>query len=92
MKAFETVSEGIVFARDYMGRFWTPDECYVFHSTWRYETTAVSLNLFIIVEEQETWRVYNWLQYFSPNTLEAELKSSGFEIDDISSKLDATDT
>lgn len=92
IKAFERVSEGIVFACNYMDRFWTADECYVFHSTWKYEPAAVSLNLFTIVEEQETWRVYNWLQHFSQSTLEAELKSSGFEIDDINSKLDATDT
>lgn len=92
MKAFETVSEGIVFARNYMDGFWTADECYVFHSTWKYETAAVSLDLFTIVEEQKTWRVYNWLQHFSQSTLEAELKSSGFEIDDISNRLDASDT
>ncbi|WP_420346192.1 class I SAM-dependent methyltransferase [Pelagibius sp.] len=92
MKAFETVSEGIVFARNYMDGFWTADECYVFHSTWKYETAAVSLDLFTIVEEQKTWRVYNWLQHFSQSTLEAELKSRGFEIDDISNRFDASDT
>lgn len=92
MKAFESVSEGIVFARNDMDGFWTADECYVFHSTWKYETAAVSLDLFTIVEEQKTWRVYNWLQHFSPSALEAELKSNGFEIDDISNAFDASDT
>lgn len=92
MKAFESVSEGIVFARNYMDGFWTADECYVFHSTWKYGTAAVSLDLFTIVEEQKTWRVYNWLQHFSQSTLKAELKSSGFEIDDIHNGFDARET
>lgn len=92
MNAFENVSEDIVFARNYMDGFWTGDECYVFHGTWKYETAAVSLDLFTIVEEQETWRVYNWLQHYSRSALEAELKSNGFEIDDISNGFDASDT
>ncbi len=92
VKAFADVSEGVVFARNYMDGFWTADECYVFHSTWKYETAAVSLDLFTIIEEQQTWRVYNWLQHYSQSTLEAELRSSGFEIEDISDGLDASDT
>ena len=91
-KAFENVSEGMVFARNYMDGFWTADECYVFHRTWKYETAAVSLDLFTIVEEQKTWNVYNWLQHYSQITLKAELKSCGFEIDDINNRFDMSDT
>ena len=92
MRGFENVSEGIVFARNHMDGFWTADECYVFHSTWKYETAAVSLDLFTIIEEQRTWDVYNWLQHYSEIKLKTELSSCGFEIDEINDGLGASGT
>ncbi len=91
VKAFDTVSEGTVFARNYMDGFWTADECFVFHNTWKYETAAASLDLFTIIEAQKTWRVYNWLQHYSQSTLDTELKSSGFEVDEISNGFETSD-
>ena len=60
--------------------------------TWVYETDAVSLDLFTVVEEQKSWRVYNWLQHFSPASIEVELNAHGFEIDGITNGLDVNDT
>jgi len=36
-----------------------------------------------VVEPPETWQIYNWLQYFTPESIDAELKNAGFEIDQI---------
>lgn len=82
-KTFEGISEGTVLSRNPMNGFWTANDCYVFQSTWTYEPDAVSLDLFTIVEEGKIWRVYNWLQYFSPESITAELQSHGFEVESI---------
>ena len=92
MRDFENISEQIVFARNHMDGFWTTDECYIFHRTWKYENAAVSLDLFTIIEEQRTWHIYNWLQYYSEIKLKTELNSCGFEIDEINDGLGASGT
>jgi hypothetical protein len=45
-----------------------------------YPEECLSLDRYVIVEPGETWQIYNWMQYFTPESAEAELKSAGFEI------------
>jgi len=35
----------------------------------------------MIIEPTETWQIFNWFQYFTPESLEAELSSAGFSVD-----------
>jgi flavin reductase (DIM6/NTAB) family NADH-FMN oxidoreductase RutF len=41
---------------------------------------SVGLDKYTIVELDRTRTVYNWLQYFSPEDIEREFKSSGFSV------------
>jgi len=88
-KAFEGISEGTVLSRNHANGFWSANDCFVFQSTWTYPIDAVSLDLFTIVEEGKTWRVYNWLQYFSLESVEAELQAHGFRVENLSERFDA---
>lgn len=90
-KSFQDISEATVVEHSPMNGFWTANECYVFQSIWTYPNEAVSLDLFTIVEEQRIWRVYNWLQHFSPEGIAAELQAHGFEVESIGSGFGASD-
>jgi hypothetical protein len=40
----------------------------------------VVLDKFTIIESKRIRTIYNWLQYFSPETLEKEFAQSGFAV------------
>ncbi len=61
-----------------MNGFWSARDYFAFQLTFRYDNEAVSLDHFIVIEEDRTWDVYNWLQYFSPDSIRGELKQAGF--------------
>ena len=90
-KSFEEISERIVLNRNPINGFWSANDCYVFQSKWIYAADAVSLDLFTIVEERKTWRIYNWLQHFLPKSIHAELQANGFEVENISSGFGSKD-
>lgn len=85
------ILEGVALARNPMNGFWTANDCFVFQSTWIYEPDAVSLDLFTVVEEKKTWRIYNWMQHFSPESIKAELQAHGFELDHLGSAFGKND-
>ena len=80
IEAFAGVEEASVFARNYMDGFWSASDYYAFHNTFRYETEAVSLDHFTIIEAERVWQVYNWLQHFSTVSIRRELAENAFEV------------
>ncbi len=38
------------------------------------------LDKYTIIESARMWTVYNWLQYFSPKSLQKEFEEAGFEV------------
>lgn len=89
VEAFHTFTEHCTFAPEYMDRFWSANRYYTFHNAYRYEDDKVSLDHYTIIEEQRTWHVYNWLQYFTPESIHAELTANGFEHIEITDGFDA---
>lgn len=90
-KAFKKRTEDFVLERNYMNGFWSANDYVSLHKSWNYESERVSLDLFTIAEKYKIWHVYNWLQYYTFDSLGTELKSNGFEIIDISNGLDTSD-
>lgn len=79
MAAFEAREEVSSYERNQLDHFWCEEEYYCFVNTFKYDAEAVVLDKYSIFTEsgrQET--VYNWLQYFSPDSLASELAESGF--------------
>lgn len=76
--AFDHVTEGVSFGRNLMNGFWSARDYFAFQHTFRYERAAVSLDRFTIIEEDRTWDVFNWLQYFSPDDISREIEAAGF--------------
>ncbi|MGD1935265.1 MAG: class I SAM-dependent methyltransferase [Candidatus Phaeomarinobacter sp.] len=78
MSAFEGVTESVSFGRHFMDGFWSAHDYFAFKHTHRYDAEAVSLDRYTIIEEDNTWEVFNWLQFYSRDTIAAELKQAGF--------------
>lgn len=86
--SFDDYIQRSVFARNYMHGFWSPNDYFAFHHSHRYEKELVSLDRFTIIEEHSTWEIYNWMQYFTPDSIAAELFANGFEVVDVTTSFD----
>ncbi len=76
--AFAEREESLVFQENMLDGFWAPGKYYGFLSTLKYEEARVVLDKYTIAEPGRTRRFYNWLQYFSPDSLKQEFERAGF--------------
>ena len=58
--------------------FWSAEKYHGFLNTFKYDDAKVILDKYTIVEPKRTRTVYNWLQYFSPESLRREFEKAGF--------------
>jgi len=78
LDAFEHREEAVSFEGNLLNGFWSPEKYYGFLTTFKYDDVSVVLDKFTIVEAERTRTVYNWLQYFSPESLQSEFEKAGF--------------
>ncbi|WP_320175609.1 class I SAM-dependent methyltransferase [Maridesulfovibrio sp.] len=76
--AFNKLSEKRVFEPNLMDGFWAEEHYYGFLNTFKYEQKKVMLDKYVIIQQSKVRMIYNWLQYFSPADLEAEIAACGF--------------
>ncbi len=81
LMAFNQREEKAIYKANLLDGFWSPNKYYGFLNTFKYDNEKVVLDKYTIVEEKRTRTFYNWLQYFSPESLENEFTESGFVID-----------
>jgi SAM-dependent methyltransferase len=79
--SFKQKQEATVIEERLMDGFWAPGPYVGIQRTFVYPEQHLSLDRYAIVEPSETWQIYNWFQYFSPEAIEAELQTTGFAID-----------
>lgn len=87
LNAFEQREEAATYEPGLLNGFWSSDTYYGFLNTFRYENEKVVLDKYTIVEAGRTRTVYNWLQYFSPETLKAEFQACGFTTEEVYSDV-----
>jgi len=75
------------YERNQLHGFWSPEEYYGFLNTFKYDEAKVVLDKYTIVEAEKTSVVYNWLQYFSPLSLQKEFEEAGFAVESIYSDV-----
>lgn len=78
LHAFGRREETRSYEPDLLDGFWSAGKYYGFLNTFKYEDEKVVLDKFTIVEAERTRTVYNWLQYFSPESLRGEFGDAGF--------------
>lgn len=81
LAAFEARREQSVRQPNLMGGFWSADHYDGLHETFKYDAERVILDRYTIDEAARTRTIHNWLQHFSPDSLERELNECGLEID-----------
>jgi len=82
LNAFKQREEAAIYEYNLLSGFWSPDNYYGFLNTFKYEKEKVVLDKYTIVEASQTKTIYNWLQYFSLESLKNEFRENGFRIDE----------
>jgi 2-polyprenyl-3-methyl-5-hydroxy-6-metoxy-1,4-benzoquinol methylase len=80
LNAFEQREETATYGPNLLDGFWSSKKYYGFLNTFRYEEEKVILDKYTIVEADRTRIVYNWLQHFSPKSLQEEFKEAGIAV------------
>ncbi len=90
LKAFEQRQETAIYEVNQLDGFWSADKYYGFVNTFKYDQEKVVLDKYTIIEATRTRTVYNWFQYFSPESLEREFTECGFSIAECFSDVTGT--
>ena len=80
LQAFAERQESTLCEKNQLQGFWSASPYYGFVASFKYEDENVSLDKYTIVEEARQRTVYNWLQYFSPSSLDRELRTAGLKV------------
>jgi len=80
LAAFDRWKASNVFERRLMNGFWSEDDYFGFRVSFKYARERITLDKYTIVEPGETWQVYNWLQYYSVESLREELEAAGLKV------------
>lgn len=87
LEAFDNREETAIYEVNLMNHFWSPGKYHGFLHTFKYDKEKVILDKYTIIEATQTRVFYNWLQHFSREMIEDELRTHGFSIDDLFSDV-----
>ncbi|GAX61311.1 SAM-dependent methyltransferase [Candidatus Scalindua japonica] len=90
MNAFDQREETEKYEHCRLDGFWSPENYYCFQNILKYDEEKVVLDKYTIIEEKRTRIVYNWLQYYSKDSLKKEFEESGFTVEGFYSDLIGT--
>ena len=78
LNAYNLQKEANSYEANLHNGFWSADKYYGFSNTFKYDDAKVVLDKYTIVEAERVRTVYNWLQYFSSESLRSEFEEAGF--------------
>ena len=81
LNAFNKREEASTYGLNVQDHFWSSDDYYGFLNSFKYEEEKVILDKYTIIEKSRTRVVYNWLQYFSRESLQKEFEENGFGVE-----------
>jgi len=79
LNTFNNRDEVATYELNQLDGFWSPETYYGFLNIFKYDEEKVTLDKYSIIEKARIRVVYNWLQYFSQDSLRKEFEESGFE-------------
>lgn len=80
LNAFEERQESKSYELNQLDGLWSSGKYYGFLNTFKYIEEKVALDKYTIVEADRTRTIYNWLQYFNPESLQTEFEAAGFMV------------
>ena len=87
LTAFDQRAESSRYEMNLLNGFWSPEPYYGFLNTFKYEEEKVTLDKYTVVGRTKTRSVYNWLQYFSVESLTKEFREAGLAIAEVYSDV-----
>jgi len=87
LSSFNQKEESATYEFNQLNSFWSPGDYYCFVNTFKYEGEKVILDKYTIIEESRKRIVFNWLQYFSKESLKKEFEENGFKVVEIYSDV-----
>ena len=87
LNSYAKKEESATYEKNQLYGFWSPDDYYGFVNTFKYEKEKVILDKYTIIEESRKRVVYNWLQYFSKESLIKEFEANGFKVEEVYSDI-----
>ena len=87
LNTFNTKVEIAIYERNQLDNFWSPENYYGFLNTFKYDKEKITLDKYTIIEEARTRIIYNWLQYFSQDSLRGEFEENGFKVEEFYSDV-----
>ncbi len=80
---FAQRKEAATYGRNPMGDFWSPDDHFGFQTIFLYEEQNLALDRYLIVTPTRRFEIFNWLQYFDPEAISAEVTRAGLAVEEI---------
>lgn len=87
LNIFDNREASATYERNQLNNFWAPGDYYGFLNIFKYDNEKVTLDKYTIIEESRTRVVYNWLQYFSQESLREEFEENGFKAEEFYSDV-----
>jgi SAM-dependent methyltransferase len=87
LNGFNQKEESATYELNQLNGFWSPEDYYCFVNTFKYEKEKVILDKYTIIDESGKRVVYNWLQYFSEDSLRKEFEENGFMVEPLYSDV-----
>jgi len=87
LNSFNQREESATYEWNQLNGFWSQEDYYCFVNTFKYETEKVILDKYTIIEEMRKRVVYNWLQYYSKESLQNEFEDNGFKVEELYSNV-----
>jgi SAM-dependent methyltransferase len=83
LSAFKQREEESSYGKNFMNGFWSAQPYFGFLNVFKYNIEKVVLDKFTIIEKNRVRQIYNWLQYFSPDSLRMEFEEAGFNVSEV---------
>ena len=80
VKSYNQREEIAAYEFNHLNNFWSPEDYYCFVNTFKYCDEKIILDKYTIIEKAQTRVIYNWLQYYSVETLRREFEDNGLEV------------
>lgn len=80
LAAYAEREEQAIYELNQLHGFWSAKDYYGFVNTFKYDNEKVVLDKYSLFEADRTRTIYNWLQYYSLESLTTEFADNGFNI------------
>ncbi len=81
LNAFHRKAESADYELNSENNFWSAEKCYCFLNSFKYDDVKVTLDKYTLIEKNRTRRIFNWLQYYSQESIAREFAENGLKIE-----------